>query len=173
MLKMRIEGRLRMLSHLEQEKANHLLFNHGNVHIRNRPDCHHDSDVTDQMVQIGETQQISSEHNQLLNSKQTGKQIIYAVLPVVEKQVASIFCGNKLSFKSHSCKLQGHNCMCPWHTGILQDKKQWDHKPNLLHGDRQFTYYVYEPLSINNLSSFCCESISYLSASTSNVDWSS
>lgn len=53
-----------MLSHLEKKKkkikANHLLFSHGNVHIRNRPDCQHDSDVTDQMVQAGETQQISS-----------------------------------------------------------------------------------------------------------------
>lgn len=58
----RMEGSLYMLSHLEQEKkpkpkANHLLFSHASVHIRYRPDCHHDSDVTDQMVQVGETQQ--------------------------------------------------------------------------------------------------------------------
>lgn len=38
-------------------KANHLLFSHASVHIRYRPDCHHDSDVTDQMVQVEETQQ--------------------------------------------------------------------------------------------------------------------
>lgn len=81
-----------MLSYLEQEKnikANHLLFSHGNVQTRNRPDCHRDSDVTDQMMQVREIHQISSAHNQLLKSKQTdtGKWVMYAVLPVVEKQV--------------------------------------------------------------------------------------
>lgn len=70
----RMEGSLYMLSHLVQEVSK-LLFSSGNIHIRNRPDCHHDSDVTDQMVQVGEIQHISSDYNQLLNSKQmdTGK----------------------------------------------------------------------------------------------------
>lgn len=60
-----------MFSYLEQEKkvpkekkyqSYSLLFDHGNIHIKTRPDCNRDSDVTDQMAQ-GETHQRKNGHH--------------------------------------------------------------------------------------------------------------
>lgn len=75
--------------------------------------------------------------NTIRNEKaDTGKTLMYTVLPVAEKQVTS----KEYSFFFFPPK--AHSCPCPWHTAILQDKNQQEHKPNLL----PFTHQVHKPL---------------------------
>lgn len=105
------------------------------THTKTRPCCHRGSDVTDQTVQGGETQQRNNEHHQKWESRHWKDTDVY-----------SATCSWETSDKQGVLFLfpppKAHSCPCPWHTAILQDKNQQEHKPNLL----PFTHQVHKPL---------------------------